>query len=236
MSRKIFVGTLLFLLMFVTVGFAQEIKIDDEPNIVGINQNVWLYLELPEGTTGKFDDGIRDYKLDINPKHVAANAALFQSSQPGEFRIVAAIVSIDKAISFVEKLIMVKGTGEPPQPDISITQENIQKWLEQVPSEVRKEKFTQPMTGEELTREEAVAQTFTNIGKAGQAIGSVPGLDLMLSTALVSSLGDSADKWQDFANSIEKGLQVMKDNGCSAVEYGNAFILIGESITKGSKE
>jgi hypothetical protein len=200
------------------------------PDSAATNQPVWLTLELPAGSVGKFDSGNPDYQLDTDPTHVAVGAAMFFAQTAGEFRVVAAIVSTDQEITFAEKIIIVKG-DKPPTNDEAITTANVKKWLADVPDNVRKESITHPITGETMTRQEAVGQTFLNIGKAGTAIGSIPGLDLMLSTALVSALGTQAVAWQPFADAVDTGLSKLKEQNVSAGSYSEAFLLIGRALT-----
>lgn len=200
-------------------------------SVIGVNQYTWLALELPEGMTGKFDNGIKNCTLDTDPSHVAPNAAMFYATMPGEFRVVAAVVDSSQAISFLEKIITVEDGGVPPSTGEAITKENVKKWLNEVPLLTRKEKFVQPITGQQMTRQEAVAQTFTNIGNAGSSIASVPGLDLMLSTALVSALGETAGNWKPFAESVDNGLSLLKKNNVKATDYAKAFLLIGEVLS-----
>ena len=210
-------------LSLVCVTFSQEANIEglDKANV---NTPVWLKLNLPENAVGKFDS----HFLDVDPTHVAPGAALFITSVPGEYRIVAVSV-VDKDISFVEKTIVIVG-GPPVSNDITLSTENILKWLETVPVEVRAETITNPLTEEVLTRQKAIGQTFLNIGKGGEAIGSIPGLELMLSTALSTLLGDNSEAWQSFADKIDTGLSVIKDANSTVVEYANAYILIGETL------
>lgn len=220
--------TTLGILMILKGVFGQEIT---GPDACGVNQPVWLSLTLPEGSAGKFDNGNPAYMLDTDPAHVANGAALFFATMPGDFRVVAAIVDAQQGITFSEKTIKVKGTGPPSSDDI--TSENVLKWLETVPADVLGESIKHPITGETMTRQEAVGQTFLSIGKAGDAIASVPGLDLMLSTALVSALGDKAAQWQAFADKIDAGLSRLKEQQeLTATVYAAAFITIGEALTQ----
>jgi Na+-transporting NADH:ubiquinone oxidoreductase subunit NqrB len=219
---------LLAVLLVAATSTGQEIT---GPESAAVSQPVWLALELPEGSVGKFDSGNPAYQLDTDPAHVAAGAAMFFAVAPGEFRIVAAIVDASQAITFAEKIIVVKGSG-PPNDTESITAVNVRRWLETVPAEVRTEQITHPITGEKMTRQAAVGQTFLNIGKAGTAIGSVSGLDLMLSTALVSALGDKAASWQSFASSVDGGLSKLKEQGASVADYAAAFLVIGGTLNE----
>jgi hypothetical protein len=207
---------------------SQEITGPDE---VGVNQPALLLLsELPEGSKGKFDDGIRGVTLNTDPVYFAPGAAMFFASVAGEYRIVAAVVSDSLDISFVEKLIVVKADGAPPTPSKAITRENVQEWLEQVPLLARMETIVHPATGENMTRQQAVARSFENIGTAASVIKSVAGMDLMLSTALVPALGESAGKWTPLMEAIDTGLAELKNKDASSADYAKAFLLISEAL------
>ena len=212
-------------MVFASAVDAQEIVCPDE---AAVNQPVWLRLDLPEGDRGTFHDGKwDDHFIDTDPTYVAPGAALFFASVPGEYRIIAA-VDVSGELDTLEHVIYV-GTEAPP--DTSITEANVLTWLAEVPSDVRDEVYENPVTGDQTTRQEAVGQTFLNIGKAGSSIGSVKGLDLMLSTALVPALGDNAAAWQPFADALDKALERLKEAGVSATDYAAAFLVIGETLT-----
>jgi len=212
-------------LMFLKGTFGQEIT---GPDNASMNQPVWLTLDIPEGSTGKFDSGNPAYMLDTDPAHVADGAAMFFATATGDFRVVAAIVDTQLTITFAEKIISVKGSA-PPASD-AITTENVTKWLGTVPSDVLDESIKHPITEETMTRKEAVGQTFLSIGKAGDAIASISGMDLMLSTALVSALGDKASQWEEFADKIDTALSKLKEQEATVSEYAAAFITIGEVL------
>ncbi len=195
------------------------------PEEVATNQPCWLKLDLPEGYTGKFDSHL----LDIDPEHVAPGAAMFFAVAAGEFRVIAAVVDDKQDIQFVEHYITVTGDGAEPSPD-KITRANVLKWLQAVPEAVRQETITHPITEQESTRQAAVSTTFTSIGNAGEAIASIPGLDLMLSAALVSAIGDSADEWKPFGASVDTALGKLKATDPTAKEYAAAFLTIGEAL------
>ena len=218
--------TLLAVLLMTALTSGQEIA---GPDSATACQPVWLTLALPEGSVGKFDGGNPAYQLDTDPAHVANGAAMFFATTPGEFRVVAAIVDGQQGITFAEKIITVRGEG-PPVDTETINAENVRIWLETVAADVRNEIITHPITGETITRQVAVGQTFLNIGKAGSAIGSVAGLDLMLSTALVSALGDKAASWQSFASSVDAGLSKLKEQQTSVADYAAAFVVIGGTL------
>ena len=210
------------LIAWASVAFGQEIV---GPEEAGISQPVWLTLDLPEGFTGKFDAHL----LDTDPTHVAPGAAMFFSLVGGSFRIVAAVVDEAGEIQFVEHTIVVKSDG-PPSPD-QITSANVAKWLAEVPAAVRNETITNPITGEEITRQQAVGETFLNIGKAGPALGAVGALDQMLSVALVSAMGENKDHWKPFGSAVDSGLANLKARDASVADYAAAFLVVGEVLT-----
>lgn len=215
----------LFLLSVLSISCLAQEPVIDGPEKASVNMPVWLKLNLPEGATGKFDN----HFVDINPEHVVSGAALFIATAAGDYRIVAVYV-IEKEINFVEKTIKVT-TDVVVQTDTSITTSNVSKWLAEIPESVRNETIKHPISGEDITRQQAIGQTFLNIGKAGTAIGNIAGLELMLSTALTTVLGDNTEAWQTFANNIDMGLAAIKEKeGVTVVEYANAYILIGEVL------
>jgi len=213
--------TLVLVTVLASMMFGQEIVGPEEANT---SQPVWLSLDLPEGFTGKFDAHL----LDTDPTHVAPGAAMFFSLVSGSFRIVAAVVDEVGEIQFVEHTIDVKSDG-PPSPD-QITLANVAKWLAEVPAAVRNETLTNPVTGEESTRQQAVGETFTNIGNAGPALGAIGALDQMLSVALVSAMGESKDDWRSFGDSVDTGLDALKAQDASVADYSAAFLVIGEAL------
>ena len=215
----------LFLLSVLSISCLAQEPIIDGPEKASVNMPVWLKLNLPEGATGKFDN----HFVDINPEHVVSGAALFIATAAGDYRIVAVYI-IEKEITFVEKTIKVT-TDVVVQTDTSITTSNVTKWLATIPEVVRNETIKHPVSGEDITRQAAIGQTFLNIGKAGTAIGNVTGLELMLSTALTTVLGDNTEAWQTFADNIDMGLAAIKEKeGVTVIEYANAYILIGEVL------
>lgn len=215
----------LFLVSILSISCLAQEPIIDGPEKASVNTPVWLKLNLPEGATGKFDN----HFVDINPEHVVSGAALFIATAAGDYRIVAVYV-IEKEINFVEKTIKVT-TDVVVQTDTDITTANVSKWLAEIPESVRNETIKHPISGEDITRQAAIGQTFLNIGKAGTSIGNIAGLELMLSTALTTVLGDNTEAWQTFANNIDGGLAAIKEKeGVTVVEYANAYILIGEVL------
>jgi hypothetical protein len=232
MIKKLLIILSLMFVGSVGIALSQEVKVTPEnvvPEIVGptettIGQPVWLTLSLSNDISGKFDD--KNSLLDTDPAHVAPNVALFFTTEPGEYRIVAVYVIDGKAITFLEKIISVKGTKPPTSEDITV--ENITKWIALVPEDARNESMTNPLNQTVMTRQEAIGQTFLNIGNAGSAIGSIAGLELMLSTALTPILGDSASQWQIFADKVDNALTILKDGAIT--DYAKAYIIIGETL------
>jgi len=220
----------LFLLSVLSISCLAQEPVIDGPEKASVNTPVWLKLNLPEGATGKFDN----HFVDINPEHVVSGAALFIATAAGDYRIVAVYI-IEKEITFVEKTISVSGGPVAPN-DESISKTNIEKWLAKVPKDCCNEEIEHPITGEKITRQKAIGQTFLNIGKAADAIGSIAGLELMLSTALTTVLGDDTAAWQEFADKIDNGLLLIKNDPKSTVqEYAALYILIGETLNGETK-
>jgi hypothetical protein len=213
----------LILVLCVSVGVIGQEPTITGPDEASINQPVWFTLDLTDGATGKFDD--KNTLLDTKPEHVAPGVAMFYATVPGEYRIVAVSV-IEKEISFLEKIISIKGNAPPTLEDISAA--NVKLWLQTIPIETRNESMTNPLTQEVMSKQKAIGQTFLNIGKAADAIGTIPGLELMLSTALTPVLGSSAAQWQEFANKIDAGLAKLKEGTVS--DYAKAYITIGEVL------
>ena len=218
--------TALLIAIMASISIAQEIV---GATNVATCEPVWLALDLPDGSTGKFDDGAPGYRLYTDPEHVVTGSAMFFATQPGTYRVVAAYVS-DGKVAFLEHTITVKEDGPTP-PGLKLTSENVLAWVELVPLEVRNERITNPVTEKTMTRQQAVGKTYTNIGKAGEQVASVDGMDLLLSTALVSALGDTATKWRPLAEKLDGRLQVLKDNGVSAAEYAEALLIIGGALS-----
>lgn len=225
----ILMGIFLWLLLAIFAR-GQEIVGPDE---TGVSQPAWFTLDLGDFKAGRFDSGSPDFTLDTDPNHVAINAAMFYSTAPGSFRIVAALASEDGQIEFVDHVITVTGEGgggDNPQPDLRITEANVAKWLALVPEAARTEEFTHPIRGKKMTRQQAVSETFTNIGQAGTQIKSVPGMDDMLSASLVSALGANAEAWQPFADKIDAALAELKAKKVSYQDYAKAFLTIGRAL------
>jgi len=201
------------------------------PSEAEIRSDVWLSLELLEGSIGTFCPiETESYKVLADPARIAPNAAMFFAYVPGTYTVVAGING-EPGPTYTLLEIVVKGEGIPPTPNVAITLENVRKWLEEVPLLTRNEKFAHLITGEMLTRQEAVSQTFLSIGKAGPAIASIPGIDLMLSTALKSATGESNTNWQVFANLIDRGLAALKEQKVTAIKYADALTVVGEALT-----
>lgn len=213
-----------------SVAFGQSII---GPDQVATCTPVWLSLELPEGVVGSFDAKERSsYTLDADPAHVAPGAALFWATAPGEYEITAA-VNGEAGPTFFHLTITVKGGGENPPPSEAITAENVAKWLAEVPESARSEVVTNPVTDKQMSRQQAVGQTFINIANAGPSLGSTDAMDNLLSAALVSALGDSASDWQPFANQVDAALAKLKRQGTRAAEYAEAFTVIGRALADG---
>ena len=225
MNKKFGLSILLSLLLLCACFAEDKTPSITGPTEVAINQPAWLSLELQDGAIGKFDD--KNKNLDIDPTHIVNGAALFFASTPGEYRIIAVSVA-ETNISFLEKFISVKANVPPDVPNEQITKDNVKQWLLVVKEEVRNEKITNPLNQTEMTRQQAIGQTFLNIGKASEAIGSIAGLELMLSTALTPTLGDSASEWKSFADKIDLALSSLKDGPME--EYVKAYIIIGETL------
>lgn len=225
MNKKFGLSILLSLLLLCSCLAQDKTPSITGPTEVAINQPAWLSLELQDGATGKFDD--KNKNLDINPAHIVNGAALFFASTPGEYRIIAVSVA-ETNITFLEKFISVKASVPPDVPTEQITKENVKEWLLLIKEEVRNEKITNPLNQTEMTRQQAIGQTFLNIGKASEAIGSIAGLELILSTALTPTLGDSASEWKSFADKVDSALSLLKNE--SLEEYVKAYIIIGETL------
>ncbi|KKN77721.1 hypothetical protein LCGC14_0356950 [marine sediment metagenome] len=122
--------------------------------------------------------------------------------------------------------IIPEGDDIPPPIDAGITKKLINKWLASVPESVRSSVVTDPVTNEKYTRQQAVGKTFSGIGAKVEELGSVRAANVMLTNGLATAFGDSADKWEPFAEFVDKALEDVT----SLAKYGQAISLIGETL------
>ncbi len=118
----------------------------------------------------------------------------------------------------------------PPPPDTRITTAMVRKWLDAVPEAVRSEAIKDPVTGETYTRQQAVGMTFSDVGSAAKALGSIRATNVMLTTGLAAAFGSQAAKWAPFAEAVDDALAAEEQRGIGSAEYGKILGVIGGAL------
>lgn len=151
----------------------------------------------------------------------------FQAATPGAYFLAIAVSSEGPprvgSITFdVVSDPDIPDDPPPPPPDDLASQ--TATWLQDVRQEARDAEVTNPMTGETMTRQQAVGATYTAMATVAEALGSVQATQWMLKRGLDASFGeDGAADWQPFADRVAEALAGITD----AVEYGAALAIVG---------
>ena len=124
--------------------------------------------------------------------------------------------------------IMLDVGGTPPPPDDLSTQ--VAGWLLLVPTAAREAPVENPISGETMTRQQAVGATYLAVAEVAEKLGSTKAADVMLATGLKSSYGDQAVSWKPFATAADVALAELVKAGVSAAEYGEALETIGDAL------
>ena len=155
------------------------------------------------------------------------NRAFLSSRTLGQFTIVLAVVT-ETGVAQATHVVVI-GDG-PPEPDSRITAVMVHKWLKGVPEKERNETIKDPVTGETYTRQQAVGRTFSDVGSAAKALGSIRATNVMLTTGLAAAFGAEAAKWAPFAEAADAALAAEETRGVSPVEYGKILGVIGGAL------
>ena len=152
------------------------------------------------------------------------------STRPGgPTRFAVHVAFILNGSPTIWKHVVVIGEG-PPAPDTRITAAMALEWLERVPETVRNEPIEDPVTGEKYTRQQAVGRTFSDVGSAAKALGSIRATNVMLTTGLAAAFGSEAKHWEPFAEAADAALAAEEKRGVSPVEYGAILAVIGGAL------
>jgi len=153
--------------------------------------------------------------------------AFLSARGPGQFTIVLAIATTEG----VEQVTHVVVIGDGPKPPNSaITAALVRQWLNAVPENVRNASADNPVTGEKMTRQQAVGQTFSDIATAAKELGSIRATNVMLTTGLAAAFGPGASDWRAFADRVDAALAVEEKRGITAAEYGAVLAVIGGAL------
>ena len=161
-----------------------------------------------------------DFEADGSRAFLSARAA-------SNFTIVLAVVTEAGVVQVTH--VVVVGDG-PPAPDTRITTAMVQLWLNGVPEKERNETIKDPVTGETYTRQQAVGRTFSDVGSAAKALGSIRATNVMLTTGLAAAFGKQASKWASFAQAVDDALAAEEKRGIKAAEYGKILGVIGGAL------
>ena len=117
----------------------------------------------------------------------------------------------------------------PTGPDLDLSQEAAQ-WLALVPAAVRGEVFTHPISGDTMTRQQAIGRTFREVGGVAGELGSFEAVDMMLSIGLAPGFMPNAEVWQPFSSKADAALEDLKTKGVTVAQYGQALQSIGRAL------
>lgn len=125
--------------------------------------------------------------------------------------------------------VITVGEG-PPEPNNRITAAMVHLWLKGVPEKERNETIKDAVTGETYTRQQAVGRTFSDVGSAAKALGSIRATNVMLTTGLAAAFGSEAEQWEPFAEAVDAALAAEEKRGITAAEYGKVLAVIGGAL------
>lgn len=194
---------------------------------------VWLdIVGVPEGGSAQF---LPDPEL--TTKRIVDGSAMFRSKEPGRYVVKAVVLVTDWEARTHQLRILsheITITGDGPGPDEPDPETDYRKaalsWLEQVPIAAREAIAPNPITGEKLTRQECVGETFIQIGAEAKKLGSIGAANVMLTTGMKAAFGPVARDWRSFADSADIALAELEAQGVSAAEYGDVLATIGRAL------
>ncbi len=153
--------------------------------------------------------------------------AFLSARGPGQFTVILDIET-DGLHRQVTHVVVIG--DQPDTPSSNITAAQVRTWLELVPEKVRTVPADNPVTGEKMTRQEAVGQTFSDIATAATPLGSIRATNVMLTTGLAAAFGPEAAGWRAFADRVDAALADAEKRGITATEYGKVLAVIGGAL------
>ena len=103
-------------------------------------------------------------------------------------------------------------------------------WLASVAKDARDDVIENPVSGEKMTRQQAVGKTLSQIGAVAKSLGSIRAINTMLTTGLIPAFGDKAEQWKSFSISVDGVLAALEKRKVTPEEYGKVLSAIGGAL------